>query len=61
MKGLNYIRVIVNEIQIMEAQLYGDRQIRISSRFNRLVFGTQFEFQRLMVVSFRIVEIDLEF
>jgi hypothetical protein len=36
-------------------------RIHISSSFNRLVFGAQFEFQRLMVVSDRIVEVDFEF
>jgi hypothetical protein len=53
----------VNEIIIMEAQLYGDRQDThyFSSCFNRLVFDAQFEFQRLMVISVKIVEVAFEF
>jgi hypothetical protein len=36
-------------------------RIRICSCLNRLIFGAQFEFQRLMVVSDLIVEVDFEF
>jgi hypothetical protein len=37
------------------------KRVLISSCFNKLVFDAQFEFQRLMVISVRIVEADFEF
>jgi hypothetical protein len=36
-------------------------RIRISSCFNKFVFGAQFGFQKLMVASVRRVEVDFEF
>jgi hypothetical protein len=53
----------VNEIRIMESHHNNFMEIdrkRISSRINKLVFGAQFDFQRLMVVSVQILEVDFE-
>jgi hypothetical protein len=36
-------------------------RICISSCFKRRVFGAQLKFQRLMVVSVRIVEVDFKY